>query len=295
MADYSNRVIVALLAVALVVTVVSVSKLNGLGGTYSYLTGAAVDSSQTGQTNITITATTSMTLGVQSINFGSGRVNASCNFCSMDSEARFLSGYSNGSNTGGYNHWPAGNYGDRNCCVGFNLVENGFLMENTGNVNLSVGYTCTGNCTRESFIGGSVPSGGIGGGSGLEIRISANSLRNIENEGESGGQNDTSTSCVGGGSYYRDSGWNITNSSAYQSGMTNGVHYAGASNSAADNSYIALSSRGHWLCGNYTHSPLMPDNNKDAGVLDINVTINNDAPGTGVRSSFTLTFNATSQ
>ena len=285
-----NKIIVSIAVVLLVVSVATsftvVNKVHELTGG-SFLTGAAV-SSTTGQTNVTVTATTSITLGIQQINFGSGRVNSSCNLCSMDSEGTVLNGYANGSNTGGLASYPQ--TAERNCCVSFNIDDNGFLIENTGNVNVSVGYTCSGNCTRQLFVGGSIPSGGIGLGNGLDIRVTSNNLRNIQNAGEVG-LNDTANSCVGGGLYYRDSMWNITNESAYQSGMTNGVHFGGSFNGV----YVALSSRGHWLCGNYTHIPLRPYNDRDAGVLDINVTINNDAPGTGVGSAFTLTFNATSQ
>ena len=284
MADYSNRTIVALLAVALVITVVgtlvSVSKLNELGGTYTYLTGAATSTS-TGQTNITITSTTSLTLANTNINFGSGRLNGSAKACAIDTNNSVLNIWSNGTTSGG-------NFvnDDRTGCVSFTGPTSGFLLENTGNNNVSVGYTCSGNCTRLLFTGSGL-GGAISWGytNGLDIKISAQSKR--KQSGESG-VTDGNPSCAGGGAFYRDSGWNITNGTAYTQSVQ-GIMVA------SEQTYLPLSTQGHWLCGNYTSSPLMPDNSKDAAVMDINVTIDDSATGTGVQSSFTLTFNATSQ
>ncbi len=81
MADVSNKTIVALLAIALVVTVVgtvvSVGKLNSLGGgSYSVLTGAVTES--TGTTSITISGTAAIVLNVTAINLYSGYYNTSC-------------------------------------------------------------------------------------------------------------------------------------------------------------------------------------------------------------------------
>ena len=284
MINYSNRTIVALVAVALLVTVVgtvvSVSTLSELGGTYTYLTGAATSTS-TGLTNITITSTTSITLTNTQVNFGSGRVNATCNFCEMlsgyvmgSASSKIWSYYANGTNTSAPT-FPQTAF-DTNCCVSFSTSTQGILIENTGNVNVSVGYTCSGNCTHTLFIGGN-RAPGMGG---LTFAVNKNSAGIVEN-----GVADTGTPCEGGGSYYRDSGINITNATSYTDSTFSRGNY----------SFYPLSSQGHWLCGNYTHSPLMPDNLKDALVVDFNVTVPADAVGTGVQSSFTLTFNATSQ
>ncbi|GEM_PF-1195675 len=281
MADYSNRTIVALLAVALVITVVgtviSVGKLNELGGTYNkltYLTGAAVDTS-TGQTNITITSTTSITLANTSMNFGSGRVNASCDICVMDSNNTFLNYYANGSVTGG------GVGEDRNCCVGFNRVTAGFLIENTGNQNVSVGYTCSGNCTFQSFIGGSFgPS--VTTISGVAF-VMHSQLTRVQ-LGEQGSTDSVAASCAGGGSLYKSVGWNATNYSGTNSTFD-----------SAEGTRIKLSPTGHWLCGNYTNSPLDYSNGFDAAVMDINLSVPSNAPASGVQSRFVLTFNGTSQ
>jgi hypothetical protein len=280
MKDNSNKTIVALLAIALVITVVgtvvSVSKLNEFGGMsnqLSSLTGAATISS-TEQTNITITSATSITLANTSMNFGSGRVNSSCSICGMDSNNTVLNYWSNGTITGG-------GAGESNgCCTTFNRVTAGFLIENTGNVNVSVGYTCSGNCTFDTFIGGSFgPAGNTM--NPLSFEINAQNVR--KQVGETG-STDNFASCAGGGTLYRDSGWNVTNSSSY----TNTIDSSAGTN-------IRLSSSGHWLCGNYTNSPLDSSSLKNAAVFDVNISIPSSAPDTGVQSSFTLTFNATSQ
>ncbi len=282
MAVYSNRTIVALLAVALVITVigtvVSVSKLNELGGTYNqltYLTGAAVDSS-TGQTNITISSTTAMALYNGTMNFGSGRVNSSCNICGMDSNNTIMNYYVNGSIT------PSAV--GTGCCIGFNAVIAGFLIENTGNVNVSVGYTCAGNCTFTNFLGGGF---GPAGSTLNPLSFEVNSQFVRKQLGEVS-DTDMFQSCVGGGTSfqgYQSNNWNITNRTAG----------ADSSGGFPEGANVRLSTTGHWLCGNYTSSFLLPDGPRDAAVLDINISIADNAPTTGVRSSFTLTFNATSQ
>ncbi len=272
MRDPSNKTIIALLLVALAITIagtiVSINKVMELRDNYGLLTSAATSSS-TGQTNLTITATTSITNQNNTINFGSGRVNASCNFCAMDSNNTVTNLYTNGSDL-------TGTTGQ--CCAGFTAVTDGFLIENTGNVNISVGYTCSGNCTHLLFIGGSRYPG-MGG---LEIRTVPNSI------GVQVGDSlvDTAASCQGGGTYYRDGQWNLTNASSYDQ--------PGSFGKFGNSVYTSLSSFGHWLCGNNTHYPLEATNTRDAAVIDINVTIPADAIGTGVQSSFTLTFNGTS-
>lgn len=277
MREISNRSIVILLSIALVLAVASII-LNAhrfqQATAFSEMVTSAATSSGIGETNLTISSSTSLTNQNALINFGSGTVNASCDFCQMDSNQTTVSLFSNGSNL---TQTPT----LANCCVSFTVVSSGFLLENTGNVNLSVGYTCTGNCTFASFLGGS-RAPGMGG---LEIRVAPNSI--ARQSGESGVV-DTTVSCQGGGSTFRDTQWNITNGSDY------GGSGGGAVNGTGGNEvYRSLSSRGHWLCGNYTNPGLDSDNSRDAGVVDINVTIPGTAPATGVRTSFRLTFNGT--
>lgn len=275
MTEVSNKFIMGLLTVAVLITIVgtivSVNRLAALQENYGYLTAAATTA--TGQTNLTITASTAITNQKALIDFGSGNVNASCDFCQMDSNGVTAStATTNGVNTS-----------DGSCCGAWNYTQTaGFLLENTGNANISVGYTCSGNCTYGLFIGGSRP-GGFGG---LEIKVTSN---NVASQTTESGGTDSASSCVGGGTLYRSGSWNITNSSSYSGALTE------ATGGLGEAYYVQLSSLGHWLCGNYTASPLMSDNTKDAAVVDINVSIASDSPATSVRSSFILTFNATSQ
>ncbi|MBI4981004.1 hypothetical protein HZC30_05620 [Candidatus Woesearchaeota archaeon] len=80
MEDVSNKTIVALLAIALVVTVVgtivSVSKLGDMGGKYAVLSGAAV--TDTGTTTLNLAGSVSIQMVDNAINFGNGYYNASC-------------------------------------------------------------------------------------------------------------------------------------------------------------------------------------------------------------------------
>jgi hypothetical protein len=274
MREVSNSFIFVLLLVALVITVggtfISVSKVINWGDS---ITGAA-SASATGQTNLTITASTSLTNQNATVSFGSGRVNSSCAFCQMDSNDIRTELFSNGTNRSG-----------NTCCVSFQQVTSGFLLENTGNVNVSVGYTCSDptsgtNCTPQGFIGGSF----FPGTHGIQIKITSNS--DAGQAGESG-STDTGTSCVGGGTLYNTTSWNISNDSAYG--------YSAISNAGfGEATYVAMSSVGHWLCGNATSYALSSENSIDAAVLDLNLTIPADAPATGIENSFTLTFNATS-
>ena len=270
----SNKVIAALLMVALVLaigtTFLSLSKITNLTYPFEIITGAA-SASGTGYTNLTITSTTSLTNQNAQINFGSGRVNSTCSYCVMDSNGVNNSMYSNGSNFGN----P-----DGRCCVGFSGAVLGFLLENTGNTNLSLGYTCAGNCTHVLFIGG---TRGSGINAGLEIKATANSVAG--QTGEEGGT-DSAASCAGGGIIYRDVGFNLTNSTSYTNPTADGKYGGGV--------YAPLMNTGHWLCGNSTSYPFDFTNTQDAAVIDINVTIPGDAVGTSVQSSFTLTFNGTS-
>ncbi|HIG92870.1 MAG: hypothetical protein QT02_C0002G0069 [archaeon GW2011_AR9] len=293
MKDVSNKTIVTLLLIAMVITLVgttvSISKLNQLGTVFDALTGAPV-SQNYGEVNITISSVVSFSLSNgTTINFGTGALNNSCLFCLMDSNGYNGSIYSSAHSAG--NGSQATNHEDGTqgglCCrfsdiVGFTGPGNlGFLLENTGNINISVGYTCSGNCTHARFIGGTL-NRTMGG---VSIKATSNSV--AAQSGENGAA-DATLSCTGGGSYYRDSSWNITNSSDYTGSTDQYVNGSGF-----EGHYVSLSARGHWLCGNYTHQPLMADGNKDAGVIDINVTIPWDAPATSVQSSFRLTFNAT--
>jgi hypothetical protein len=262
-------------------SVFTLQKINSLDQTFSVITGAP--SFSFGETNITVSSVTSLSLQAAGngtvMSFGTGNVNGTCNYCQMDSNSISSNGFGNGSNTS--------QAGQAVCCVSFTVPTSGFLLENTGNNNLSVGYTCTGNCTFAAFLGGA-RSPGMGG---LEIKVTNNLV--ASQTGEDGGL-DTVASCRGGGTLFRDSGWNITNSSAYTScSGTGGNIVTGNCTGTPAVTYTMLQSS-QYLCGNTTNFPLMSDNIQDAGVIDINLTILTDAPATSGRSSFRLTFNGSS-
>jgi hypothetical protein len=79
MEDVSNRMIAVLLVLALAITVVgtffSVSRLGALGGRYAGVSGMATD---TGTTSINIQGTSAITVTDNSVNFSSGYFNTSC-------------------------------------------------------------------------------------------------------------------------------------------------------------------------------------------------------------------------
>lgn len=232
MINLSNKVIFAILAVTLVIaltgTFVNLDRLYDLG--YLSLTGAAT-ASDAGNATITISQSTSISNRFDLIQFGAGFVNASCTVCVMDT---------NGVIT-------------RQCCGTFNWTNNlGFLLENTGNINLSVNYTCTGSCTAAQFIGGTNPA--------FQIRATNNSAA-----GQAGevGAADTAGSC--NNEFFR--GFNITNYS------------------------VSVAADGHWLCGNGSVFPLDFTDSQDAFVVDLNVSVPQDAPTASARNA-TFVFNA---
>ena len=275
-----NNLITVLLALSAILSIatllVTMGRIGLFGSsTYNLISGAAT-SSAIGEANLTISSSTSLTNQQTIINFGSGTVNASCNFCLLDSNGTSSGMFGNGSNTS--NEGIATPL--HTCCVSFTLPTAGFLLENTGNNNVSVGYTCAGNCTRLSFFGTDVAYNQTT--NGIMIRIAPNNI--AKQSGESGAV-DTGNSCRGGGSIFRDTQWNITNATAYTGG--------GAQGGVGNLIWTSLQPAGSWLCGNYTSQPLMPDNDQDAGVMDVWLQIPHVALGTGVRTSFRLTFNAT--
>ena len=79
MRDVSNKTVLTLLVIALVITVagtlVSVSKLGSLGAEYALLTGSVVD---TGTATITVSGAAAISVVDAAIDFGTGYVNASC-------------------------------------------------------------------------------------------------------------------------------------------------------------------------------------------------------------------------
>ena len=309
----SNKVLIVLFIVAFAVatlgTLVSTESFIGSNFIRNTLTGAISDTTATGQVNISISAVTSLSNKNAKISFGSGRVNSTCDYCIMDSNFINISYFSDSTKSSGRLPFHGAEAAGASCCVSFTGNQSGFLIENTGNVNISVGYTCAGNCTFDSFIGGTrQPTMG-----GLEIKVTPNVVAG--QSGESG-VTDTLFSCRGGG-YYNLNGWNISNASDWGlptanggNGNRSGAGVGNSSNAGTDESggnfYVMLggvyyqssnnvSAGGHWLCGNRTHFPLSSVNTEDAAVIDINVTVPSDAPISGSAGSIlTITFNGTS-
>ncbi len=232
--DLSNKTIFAILVFTLVIslagTVVNMNRIYDFS--YLGLTGAA-STTAVGSSTVTVSQVTSITndLPGTAIQFGSGFVNSTCTVCNMDS---------NGTRTAG-------------CCGTFNMTNSfGFLLENTGNVNLSLNYTCAISCTAATFIGGTNPA--------FQIRATTNS-----NSAQSGevGTLDTSASCGGG--------------------TTNGLLNL--------STYTAVTAAGDFICGNSTTYPLGFTNTLDAIVIDLNVSIPENAP-IGGQQLASFTFNA---
>jgi len=172
-----DKLIVGLLMAAIVVSLVgALVSLNKIGEMKVAITGGAATSS-TGTANLTISAQTEITNQNESINWGTGYVNGSHTNCTMTSE------------------------GEMEGCIDFTNQSNGFLLENTGNYNISVNYTV--DLAAAGFIGGSNPD------PEFQIRVMNNS---VAQQGDDSSV-DTVASCLGSG------GWNI---SSYTNVTTDG-------------------------------------------------------------------------
>ena len=159
----NDNLIFYLLVLALIITVIGTGMgIFRVGGGNLLLTGAAT---AVGTTSVTVTATTSLTNQVSQVNFGSGYVNATATYCNL---------ISNGSS-----------FNFTTTCVSFNNVTQGFLLENTGNTNVSLNWSCSDNCTAAQLLGGTSP--------GFQIR-NMPAFQAFNQTGQSG-SNDTATSC----------------------------------------------------------------------------------------------------
>ncbi|MEW5896872.1 MAG: hypothetical protein AB1668_04225 [Nanoarchaeota archaeon] len=146
MKEVSNKVILILLVVAITITlagtIISVSKLKGVGGRLG-ITFAA-QGNATGTSTITVQSVTSITNQVSTVAFGSGYVNSSCTSCTIMTDTKGIQ--------------P----GNESCCVSFNNATASFLIENTGNVPLFLNFSCapgseTTSCQAADMIGGTNP------------------------------------------------------------------------------------------------------------------------------------------
>jgi len=159
--DISNKTLAVLLVAVMFVslggTLISLERMGKAG---IAITGRATDT-DTGVAQLELTSVTELTNHVPAINWGSGYVDSAYTNCTMDSEGNLGSG-----------------------CVSFTSQSNGFLLENTGNTNLSVNYTSDKDAT--TFIGGT--------NSKFQLKVNENSV-----EGQSGENStqDTVASCGG--------------------------------------------------------------------------------------------------
>lgn len=181
MVAISNKTIALLLVVALAITIsgtlVSISKLINIPG-YNLLTGAAVNTT-TGTSTITVVSRTQITNQVSTIAFGSGYVNTTCSACYIDTDVGILAG-------------------NVSCCARFNNITAGFLIENTGNENVTLNFSCTGSCTAASFINGTSPV--------FQFRMSNSSDLSGKQNRTGDSINDTRGSCQ----TPADLGWNFS-------------------------------------------------------------------------------------
>ena len=156
--EVSNKIIVALLlatmAVSLAGTLVSLNKIGKLGFS---ITGMAVNTS-TGVAQLYVGTLTELTNQYPTIDWGSGFVNGSFTNCTMDSEGNLIG------------------------CIAFTAQTSGFLLENTGNTDMSVNYSSTKNAT--DFINGTNPS--------FQLKVSPNS---VEQQSGETSTLDTTASC----------------------------------------------------------------------------------------------------
>ena len=244
MTKFSNAAIVSFLVIALVITLASlVMNMSQLDYVQSMITGAATNTS-VGTATLTVTSATAVTLQVSSIAFGSGFVNttnAACTYCRTSTESGHASG-------------------NESCCSRFNNVTAGFLVENTGNENVTLNVTCSGSCTAATFINGTSPLFQfkiVNSSDGASTGKTSNNSRDSTT--------DTTSSCSSG-----DGGWNYS-------------------------SYTTMAASTFDLCGTNgsTEYYFGAQPTRNAMIMDILVQIPSDAI-TGSAKTATLTFSAAS-
>ncbi|MDP3989764.1 MAG: hypothetical protein Q8Q01_01000 [archaeon] len=229
----SERWIFYLLVIALIITVCGTGVgIFKVGDGNFLLTGAAT---ATGTTSVTVTATTALTNQVSQVDFGSGYPNASASSCNL---------ISNGSSQ------------DANYCLSFNNVTQGFVLENTGNTNVSLNWSCGGNCSAATLLGGTSP--------GFAIRMQAGSTAFDQSNQESA--NDTTVSCGG-----------FLLNTTFGELLGEGI------------------AAGEWICGDDSGTNFLfpPTATEDAIIMDFNLTIPDDAITGAGQQNATFTFTAT--
>ena len=241
----SHKTIVVLLLIAFTFTMASmVLNLHKITPFGNLITGQATNTT-VGTATLTVSSSTALSLQTSSIPFGSGYVNATsvaCQACFLDTITGYLPG-------------------NESCCSRFNNVTAGFVVENTGNENMTVNFSCSGSCTAAAFINGSSPS------FQFIITNASNSVYGSKAKGSNAtgdSVNDTLPSCSG----------NVSNSLSF--------NYS---------SWTAMAASTFNLCGKdgTTEYFFGSAGNEDAFVMDIRLTIPDDAVTASAKTA-TITF-----
>jgi hypothetical protein len=131
--DISNKTLAIFLVAAIFIslcgTLVSLNKLSSMG-----FTGYAINDTDLGYTNFSITSNVSLVLNVSRIDFGSGEINGSgpgLQNCTLESN---------------------GTVPDATRCISFPTTDTQLILFNDGNQNVSVRLLS--NATADEFIGG---------------------------------------------------------------------------------------------------------------------------------------------
>jgi hypothetical protein len=154
MSDISNKTLVALLVIAIVVSLagtwISIGKLKAV-------TGFGTQTGTTPLGNVTITQQTALeiTLYYDTLSFGTGRVNTTNGntYCNISTNLTAASTVGTG-NT--FTNNFAGAKGGTDKCNGFLIPAQGFEIENTGTVSANVSY----NSSNIGWINGTSLVGG---------------------------------------------------------------------------------------------------------------------------------------
>jgi len=141
MGDISNKTLVALLVVAIAISLigtwVSVSRISSIP---VRVTG--FQASQQGITWLEVPQITEITLCVDLVNFSSGYINTSnpnCDFCTINTTCNQSVTSCNlaGTKDNFTNCYGAGTK-DTTCCINFTIPSSGFVIENTGTTRINV-------------------------------------------------------------------------------------------------------------------------------------------------------------
>jgi len=137
MGDISNKTLALLVAIAIIVSLVGILSVGRLG--VVYITGRAPGTTGSGNVSVTLATEVSILMVDSTINFGSGRVNASSNNATLDSAVAYSESSTKWINTSA--PWTAPDV---------------ITIENDGTVTENV--TVYASALASGFIGGTNPS-----------------------------------------------------------------------------------------------------------------------------------------